>query len=81
MVNLSIGTAALTAVTGYGVVFLGIVILMAVISLMGALMKKSNAAAPAHEVVDLGSMTAPEGVDPMKVAALAAVIADMEREG
>lgn len=84
MVNIGIGTAALAAVLGYGVVFLGILILMAVISIMGAVMKNKQvaalAAAPVKEVVDLGSMTAPDGVDPMKVAALAAVIAEMERE-
>lgn len=81
MVNIGIGTAALASFLGYAVVFLGILILMVVISIMGTVMKKNKAAAsPAHEVVDLGSMTAPAGVDPMKVAALAAVIAEMERE-
>lgn len=84
MINIGIGTAGLAAFLGYAVVFLGILILMAVISFMGAMMKKNNAApqtaVPVREVVDLGSMTAPDGVDPMKVAALAAVIAEMERE-
>ena len=84
MVNIGIGTAGLAAFLGYVVVFLGILILMAVMGFMGAMMKKNNAApqtaVPVREVVDLGSMTAPDGVDPMKVAALAAVIAEMERE-
>ena len=83
MVNIGLGTAGLAAILGYAVVFLGILILMAVISIMGNVMKKKQAvavAAPVREVVDLGSMTAPDGVDPMKVAALAAVIAEMERE-
>ena len=83
MVNIGLGTAGLAAILGYAVVFLGILILMAVIGVMGNIMKKKQAAvaaAPVREVVDLGSMTAPEGVDPMKVAALAAVIAEMERE-
>ena len=35
----SIGEAGLAAVTGYAVVFLGIVLLMAVIYVMGAIMK------------------------------------------
>ena len=84
MINIGIGTAGLAAFLGYVVVFLGILILMAVMGFMGAMMKKNNAApqtaVPVREVVDLGSMTAPDGVDPMKVAALAAVIAEMERE-
>ena len=82
MVNIGLGTAGLAAFLGYAVVFLGILILMAVISIMGNVMRKKQAvvAAPVREVVDLGSMTAPDGVDPMKVAALAAVIAEMERE-
>lgn len=90
MVDLSIGTAGLAAVLGYAVVFFGIVLLMAVIYIMGSIMKKNAsaaaAAAPAvsdkteikEEVTDLGSIHAPEGMDPKKVAAVAAVIAAME---
>lgn len=82
MVNIGLGTAAAAALMGYGVVFLGILILMAVISLMGALMKKSEAKASASsaEVIDLGNITAPKGADLRQVAAMAAVIAELERE-
>ncbi len=82
MVNISVGTALLSAVLGYAVVFLGIVFLMVVIIIMGKAMKntqKKNVAKAASS--DLGSVTAPKGVDPKKVAALVAAIAEMEREG
>lgn len=87
MVNLSIGTAGLAAVLGYAVVFFGIVLLMAVIYVMGNIMKKNSSAIATAvsdkkeikgEVTDLGSINAPEGMDPKKVAAVAAVIAAME---
>ena len=87
MVDISIGTAGLAAVLGYAVVFFGIVLLMVVIYVMGSIMKKnSSAVAPAvsnkkeinEEVTDLGSINAPAGMDPKKVAAVAAVIAAME---
>lgn len=47
MVDLSIGVAALTAVLGYAVVFLGIVLLMLVIFATGAAQKNKSAAAAA----------------------------------
>lgn len=75
MVDISLGTAAITALLGYAVVFLGIVILMMVISIMGQLMKKTK-----DEVIDLGSINAPKGSNLKEVAAMAAVIAEMERE-
>ena len=54
MVDLSIGSAALTALVGYAVVFFGLVLLMAVIAIMGKIMvasqnKKKAAAAAAAE--------------------------------
>ena len=55
MVDLSIGSAALTALVGYVIVFFGLVLLMGVIALMGKIMvasqnkKKAAAAAAAAE--------------------------------
>lgn len=77
MVNISIGTAALTAVLGYATVFLGIVFLMVVIHIMGTVFKKR---AQKNKVTDLGSISAPSGMDPKAVAAIAAVIAELEGE-
>ena len=49
MVDLNVGTAALVAVLGYAVVFVGLIALMVVVIIMGKIMvaKKSKAAAPA----------------------------------
>ena len=77
MVNISIGTAGLTALLGYAVVFLGIVFLMAVITITGKCMKKETQPAPAQV---LGNVTAPKGMDPKKIAAIAAAVEEMERE-
>lgn len=52
MVDLSVGTAALVALLGYLVVFLGLVALMCVVYIMGKIMtgkKKAKTAAPAAE--------------------------------
>ena len=80
MVNISTGTALLAAVLGYAVVFLGIVFLMAVITISGKALKKKTQPAKEITAVDLGSVTVPAGVDPKKVAAVMAAIAEMERE-
>ncbi len=77
MVNISIGTAALTALLGYSAVFLGIVFLMVVIYIMGTIFKKR---AHKNKVTDLGNISAPSGMDPKAVAAIAAVIAELEGE-
>ena len=53
LVNISIPNAALTALLGYLVVFLGLVLLMIVVMLQGKLMapkKKAEQPAPAAEV-------------------------------
>lgn len=47
LVNMSIGDAGLTAVLGYLVVFLGLVLLMCVVMLVGKVMKKEAKPAPA----------------------------------
>ena len=48
--QMGVGESALTAVLGYGVVFVGLVLLMCVVVIMGKVMaaKKAEAAAPAH---------------------------------
>ena len=80
MVNISIGTALLSAILGYAVVFLGIVFLMAVILFMGRTMKKSSA----KEVQAAQAKAAPRivasGIDSGKVAAIVAAIEEYERE-
>ncbi len=47
LVNMSIGDAGLTAVLGYLVVFLGLVLLMCVVMLVGKVMKKDAEPTPA----------------------------------
>ena len=85
MVNISIGTAGLVAALGYAVDFLGIIFMMVVIYIMGACLKnkaaKPKPAATNEKVVDLGSVNVPSGVDPKKVAAIMAAIAEYERKG
>ena len=48
--QMGVGESALTAVLGYGVVFVGLVLLMCVVIIMGKVMasKKAQAEAPAH---------------------------------
>ena len=69
MVNIGIGTAFISAILGYFVVFLGIVFLMLVIGIFGTAVKRSNV-----------SVTTTNGVDPKKVAAIMAVISEIEKE-
>lgn len=69
MVNIGIGTAFISAILGYFVVFLGIVFLMLVIGIFGKAVKRSNV-----------SVTTTNGVDPKKVAAIMAVISEIEKE-
>ena len=47
LVNISVGNAAVTALLGYAVVFLGMVALMLVILLTGKVMHRPKKAAPA----------------------------------
>jgi len=78
MVNIGIGTAALTALLGYSVVFLGIVFLMVVIAIVGKCM---NNAKPAVANANANAnIKYPAGMDPKKVAAISAAIAEYEGE-
>ena len=51
LINISIPNAALTALLGYLVVFLGLVLLMVVVLIQGKLMAPKKSAAPAPAVV------------------------------
>lgn len=86
MVNISVANAGVTALLGYCVVFLGIVILMAVIMLMGRAMKKETAPAaePAAPAVEEEKPAAPGSAgelklydtDPRDAALCMAIVAD-----
>ena len=88
MENISIIDALVTALTGYGVVFLGIILLMIVVMIMGSIFsakeKKAAAAAPAPAPVEVPKATAPgtagelklHDVEPKTAAMLMAIVAD-----
>ena len=89
LVNISVPNAFATAVLGYGVVFLGLVLLMAVILLMGKIMaRKAAPAAPAESAAaetpavpaDKAPGTAGElklyDTDPRDAAMIMAIVAD-----
>lgn len=62
MVNISIGTGGLVALLGYGVVFLGIIMLMLVVMLMGKIMVANAKKKQAQSV----SVTPVETAEPEK---------------
>ncbi len=72
MVNISIGTAALAAFLGYLVDFVGIILLMVVFMIVGKIIYKGK---KAEEVVDLGSIEIPQGIEAKKIAVILSVIA------
>jgi len=88
MENISIIDALVIGLTGYGVVFLGIVLLMIVVMIMGSIFsakeKKAAAAAPAPAPVEAPKATAPgtagelklHDVEPKTAAMLMAIVAD-----
>ena len=78
MVNIGIGTAGLAAFLGYLVDFIGIVLLMLVIIIMGKIMHREP---KKEKVTDLGSIEVPVGINPKKAAAIFAAIAEEERWG
>ncbi len=84
LINMSIGDAALTAVLGYLVVFIGLVLLMCVVMLVGKAMKKNaapEAAAPAPEKApepapgSAGELKLYD-TDPRDAAMIMAIVAD-----
>ena len=92
LINISIQNAALTALLGYLVVFLGLVLLMVVVLIQGKLMapKKSAAPAPAAVPVEEAAPAKREGpkakgtagelklydTDPKDAAMIMAIVAD-----
>ena len=81
MINIGIGTAGFAAFLGYLVDFIGIVLLMIVIIIMGKIMhREKKPKAQAVKTVDIGSVNVLAGSDLKKVAVMMAVIADMEEE-
>ena len=89
LVNISLGNAAVTALLGYAVVFLGIVALMLVILLTGKIMHRPKKTAPAPAVPAPAAPAAPApeapgaagelklyGTDPRDAAMVMAIVAD-----
>ena len=90
MVDLYVGTAGVAALLGYSVVFLGLVILMFVIQLVGKLMvasrekksananetKAENVAADPVYANGAAGKIALHGVEPKTAALLMAIVAD-----
>ncbi len=72
MVNIGIGTAGLAAFLGYLVDFVGIILLMIVIIIMGKILYRGPKEEP---VVDLGSIEIPTGIEGKKAAVILAVLA------
>ena len=90
LVNISIADAGIVTLLGYIVVFIGLVMLMAVIMIMGSIMvsraKKSQAAAPAATAAAPAAPAAPApgsageltlyDTDPRDAAMVMAIVAD-----
>ena len=89
LVNISIPNAFATAVLGYGVVFLGLVLLMFVLQIMGKIMHREAPAAPAPEPEEKAVAAAPApaapgtagelklyDTDPRDAAMIMAIVAD-----
>ena len=89
LVNISLPTAGVTALLGYGVVFFALVLLMAVLLIMGAVMRRKSAAAPAAQeapapAAEKSAPLAPGSAgdvklydtDPRTAAMLMAIVAD-----
>lgn len=90
LINISIGNASLTALLGYAVVFVGLILLMCVVMLMGRIMvknakSKAAEAAPAVEAVPEPEKEKAPGsagelklydTDPRDAAMIMAIVAD-----
>ena len=89
LVNISVSNAFAAAVLGYGVVFLGLVLLMFVLQIMGKIMHKEAPAAPAPEPEEKAIAPAPApaapgtagevklyDTDPRDAAMIMAIVAD-----
>ena len=89
LVNISVSNAFAAAVLGYGVVFLGLVLLMFVLQIMGKIMHREAPAAPAPEPEEKAVAAAPApaapgtagelklyDTDPRDAAMIMAIVAD-----
>ena len=87
MVNLSLGTAGITALLGYLVVFIGLIMLMLVVMALGAVMKKKSAPAAVEAVAAAEPVSVQEAegtagelklydTDPKDAAMVMAIVAD-----
>ena len=89
LINISVGDAAMTALLGYAVVFIGIIMLMIVIMIMGKIMvkkaAKAAAAVPAPAPVPAAPAAPAPGTagelklydtDPRDAAMVMAIVAD-----
>lgn len=84
LVNMSLGDAGLTAVLGYLVVFVGLVLLMCVVMLVGKAMKKNAAPEAAAPAAEKAPEPAPGSAgelklydtDPRDAAMIMAIVAD-----
>lgn len=90
LINISIGNASLTALTGYAVVFLGLVLLMCVVMVMGKIMTGKAGKAVAESTPAETAAEAPKGepapgsagdlklydTDPKDAAMIMAIVAD-----
>jgi len=87
MVNISPGTASLSALLGYIVVFFGLILLMLVVMLVGRIMQKKAAAEVEAYVEPLVEVVKPEAkgtagelklydTDPRDAAMIMAIVAD-----
>ena len=89
LVNISVPNAFAAAVLGYGVVFLGLVLLMFVLQIMGKIMHREAPAAPAPEPEEKAVAAAPApaapgtagelklyDTDPRDAAMIMAIVAD-----
>ncbi len=89
LVNISVSNAFAAAVLGYGVVFLGLVLLMFVLQIMGKIMHKEASAVPAPEPEEKAIAAAPApaapgtagelklyDTDPRDAAMIMAIVAD-----
>ena len=94
MVNISVGVAALSAILGYAVVFLGIVLLMLVIFVTGSIQKNKSAEAANASKQDssnaiiadekelfsqFGEVSFAKDIDKNHVVAALAAISEMEK--
>ena len=89
LINISVGNAAVTALMGYMVVFLGLVLLMIVVMILGGCMKKTAVSVETETVVGTASEAAVHNpapgsagelklydTDPRDAAMIMAIVAD-----